>query len=424
MQATVEETGGLGRKLRIEVPASEVDGAIKARMQNLKGTVRINGFRPGKVPMSVLQQRFGEPVREEVTGELMQKTIGEAIQENELRPVRIDNVDTDKDGENLVFTAEFDVFPAIELKGLEGIKVNKTVAEITSDDMDKAIQNLRQSRADFEDVERAAKDGDRVITDFIGKIDGEAFDGGAAEKASVDLGSGSFLPDFESGLAGVKAGEEKVFEVKFPADYGSADLAGKTAEFTATVHQVQEATLPELDDAFAEQMGFTDGGVDALREAVENNLKQQAEKQFAQETRDQVMDGLYEANKGFELPATLVDAELEGVKQRNEQAADDDKQSDEELRADAEKRVSLGLLVAEVSRAREITVDEQRVNQRLFEIIGNNPQAYEMFQAYREDENVMQSLQTSILEEQVVESLLSTANVNETAKPYTEIMGG
>ncbi len=424
MQASVEETGGLGRKLRIEVPASEVDGAIKARMQNLKGTVRINGFRPGKVPMSVLQQRFGEPVREEVTGELMQKTIGEAIQENELRPVRIDNVDTDKDGENLVFTAEFDVFPTIELKGLEGIKVDKTVAEITSDDMDKAVQNLRQSRADFEDVERAAKEGDRVITDFVGKIDGEAFDGGAAEKASVDLGSGSFLPDFESGLTGVKAGDEKVFEVKFPADYGSADLAGKTAEFTATVHQVQEATLPELDDAFAEQMGFTDGGVDALREAVENNLKQQAEKQFAQEIRDQVMDGLYESNKGFELPATLVDAELEGVKQRNEQAEDDDKQSDDELRTDAEKRVSLGLLVAEVSRAREITVDEQRVNQRLFEIIGNNPQAYEMFQAYREDENVMQSLQTSILEEQVVESLLSTANVNETKKPYTEIMGG
>lgn len=422
MQASVEETSGLGRKLRIEVPASEVDGAIKQRMQNLKGQVRINGFRPGKVPMSVLEQRFGESVREEVTGELMQKSVGEAIQENELRPVRIDNVDTDKDAENLVFTAEFDVFPTIELKGLEGIKVEKTVAEITSDDMDKAVENLLRSRADFEDVDRAAADGDRVITDFVGKIDGEAFDGGAAEDASVDLGSGGFLPDFEKGLAGVKAGDEKVFEVNFPAEYGAEKLAGKTAEFTANVKSVQGATLPELDDAFAEQMGFTDG-VAALREAMEKNLKDQAEKKFAQETRDQVMEGLYEANKGFALPETLVEAELEGAKQRAEQSGEE-APGDADARADAEKRVSLGLLVAEVSRAREITVDEQRVNQRLFEVIGNNPQAYEMFQAYREDENVMQSLQTSILEEQVVESLMGTASVTETSKPYTEIMGG
>ena len=420
MQATVEETGGLGRKIRVEVPVGEINAAVKERMTTLKGQVRINGFRPGKVPASVMEKRFGEPVREEITGELMQKSLSEAIEQNELRPVRIDNVDREEEAENLVFTAKFDVFPAIELTGLESIEVNKTVADVAESDIDTALENIQRSRAEFSEVERASADGDRVIVDFDGTIDGVAFDGGKAEQANVDLGSGGFLPDFEAALMGVSAGDEKTFDVAFPADYGAENLAGNTAQFAAKVHAVQAAELPELNDEFAEQMGFAEGGVDALREAVSKNMQEQAEQQFAGDIREQVMAGLFEANKGFELPQSLIDAELEGLKQRAGEG-DEDAPSDEDMLEDAKKRVSLGLLVAEVSRSREITVNEERVNQRLFQLIGNNPQAYEIFQNYRQDEQVMQSISTAVLEEQVVESLLATAKVNETSKPFAEL---
>src|SRR5690625_2621623 len=307
MQVSVETTQGLQRRMTVQVPAERVDKEVESRLRSLGGQVRIDGFRPGKVPFKVLRQRFGNQVRGEVLGEIVETTYGEAITQENLRPAGAPQIEpTQSDaGKDVEFVATFEVMPAIEVQGIEDMSLEKPVAEVADADIDRIIDKLRKQQAEFKTVERAAEQGDQVLVDFIGKIDGEDFAGNEGEDVSVVIGSGRMPPEFETALEGVSAGEQTDIEYMFPAHFPDKEVAEKTAIFHTTVKSVQAPELPEVDDAFAEQAGIAEGGVAALRERIKESLERQRDQAVRAQLKKQVMDKLVEAND-VELPQVLV----------------------------------------------------------------------------------------------------------------------
>jgi trigger factor len=266
MQVSVEAIGTLERRMEVQVPAERIEKAVDERLQKLSRTVRLKGFRPGKVPVKVVRQQFGEQVRQEVLGDVVQKSFAEALVQEKLTPAggpKIEPLDLAQGGD-LKYRAIFEVVPEIELKGVEGMEVARPVAEVTAADIDAMVENLREQRATYAAVDREARDTDKVTVDFEGTIDGLPFDGGKGEDVAIVLGQGRMLADFEAGLMAAKAGEQKTIEVVFPADY-PATTAGKRAQFAVTVKAVEERRLPELDDEFAKSFGVEEGGIDQLR---------------------------------------------------------------------------------------------------------------------------------------------------------------
>ncbi|MBN7821458.1 trigger factor [Bowmanella sp. Y26] len=429
MQVSVETTKGLERRLTITVPAEKIDVAVKSRLQQLARTQRVNGFRPGKVPVTVIQKRFGQAVRQEIAGEVMQRNFYEAVIQEKLSPAGMPAFELKKDnqGEDLEFVASFEVYPEVEIKDLNKIKVDKPVVEITDKDLDNMMDTLRKQHANWKEGKRKAKKDDRVTIDFVGTIDGEEFEGGKAEGFQLELGKGRMIPGFEEPIVGKKAGEEVVAEVTFPEDYHAEKLKGKAAQFAIKVTKVEGLDLPEVNDEFAKLFGVEEGGVEALRAEVRKNMQRELEQTLKNQVKEQVIKGLLETNE-VELPKALVSQEINVLRQQamqrfgNQQQGNLPQLPDELFEENARRRVSIGLLLGEVIKQKELKVDQAKVDALIETTASAYEDPAEVVSYYKGNKELMQQMQNIALEDQAVESVLADAKVKEVKKAFDEIM--
>ena len=408
MQVSVETTGALERRMEVQVPAERVEKAIDERLKSMSRTVRLKGFRPGKVPVNIVRQQFGPQVRQEVLGDVVQSTFAEAVLQQNLTPAtgpRIEPINMEQ-GSDLKYRAVFEIFPDVQIKGLESIEVNRPQAEVTPADVDAMIENLRQQRPTFVAIDRESRDTDRVTVDFEGTIEGKAFDGGKGEKVPVVLGAGRMLADFEAGLKGVRAGETKTIDVTFPENYGAQELAGKTAQFALTIHTVEEQKLPELDDEFCKSFGVEEGGIERLREEVEDNMRRELADAVQARVKKQVLDGLLAANP-LELPKSVVDTQVRELQLdagRRMGAKDvSELPPAENFVEPARRRVALSLLISEIVKNAELKVDHARVNERLEELAQQFPDPEKALQTYRGNAQIRRQLEAGVLEDQAID---------------------
>ena len=427
MQVSVETTQGLERRLTISVPAEQIEKAVSDSLKNEAKRARIPGFRPGKVPVSVINKRYGKAIRQEITGEVMQRNFVEAIIAEKLNPAGAPTfVPGETDAENFQFVATFEIYPEVELKGLDAIEVEQPTAEVTDADVDAMIETLRKQHATFEAVDRAAAEGDKAKIDFVGSIDGEEFEGGKAEDFELQLGSGRMIPGFESGVEGHKAGEAFDIEVTFPEDYHAENLKGKVAKFAITLKEVQAANLPEVNDEFAKLFGVADGGLEALKVEIRKNMSRELEQALKANVKDQVLNGLLAQNE-IELPKALIDGEVNVLRQQAMQRFGNQAANMPELPADlfteqAERRVKVGLLLGEVIKTNELKADDERVQALIASMASAYEDPKEVIEYYNNNQEMMQNMRNVALEEQAVEALLKSAKVTEKAVQFEEFM--
>ncbi len=411
MEVSVENTGGLARRMTVQVPAERVDQEVQSRLQSMTRTVRMDGFRAGKVPLKVIEQKYGQQVRMEVVNQVINSTMQEALVQEGLRPVVAPRVEPKNAApeEPLEYVATFEVFPELGADLNFGFGVTRPVVEITADDVDAMLDNLRKQRASWKTVERAAEDGDQVTIDFTGTVNGAGFSGNSAQNMPIVLGSGSMIRGFEEQLQGLSAGDEKTVDVTFPEDYPSAEVAGKQAEFAVRVHDVSEMLLPELDDSFAEAFGISAGGLDGLREEVTSNMQRELKALVTAKLKTQVLQGLL-ANNPVEVPVSLVDNEVNLL--REQQAYQG--MSDDELRERADKRIRLGVLVSELARHHQIQIDPDRVRNMVETIAASYEKPEEVIQWYYGNQEMLANVQSSVMEEQVVDWVMEHSGVEIT----------
>ncbi|HEY1992540.1 MAG TPA: trigger factor [Gammaproteobacteria bacterium] len=432
MQVSLEKSEGLERRITVQVPAERVERETEDRLKSLSKRAKVDGFRPGKVPFKVVKQRFGDQVRSDVLNDLLQSTYTEALAQQKLNPAggpRIDFKDNrvPAEGTDLEYTAVFEVYPEIKLKGLEGIKLERPVAEVGNTDIDTMVDNLRHQRAGWEAVERAAKDGDRVLIDFEGSMDGTPFPGGQGERVPVVLGEKRMLPDFEAGLQGIKTGEQREFAVTFPDDYHPKELAGRQASFKVTAHSVEGQVLPALDEEFCKAFGITEGGVDKLRSEVADNMRRELDETVRRKLKDQALDALLKANT-LDLPKALVDDEIERLRQDalvRIGVRDPKKASElprELFEEQAKKRVSLGLLVGEIINAQRLAVDAKRVEERLERMASEYSKPADAVRSFRSNREILRQVETLVLEDQAVDWLLGQASVTDKPTTFKDLM--
>lgn len=427
MQVSVETTQGLERRLTISVPAEQIENTVKEALKSEAKRARIPGFRPGKVPVSVINKRYGNAIRQDITGEVMQRNFVEAIIAEKLNPAGAPTfVPGETDAENFQFVATFEIYPEVELKGLEAIEVEQPKAEVTDADVDTMIDTLRKQHATFEAVERAAADGDKAKIDFVGSIDGEEFEGGKAEDFELQLGSGRMIPGFESGVEGHKAGEEFEIDVTFPEDYHAENLKGKVAKFAITLKEVQAANLPEVNDEFAKLFGVVEGGLEALKTEITKNMTRELEQALKANVKEQVLNGLLAQNE-IELPKALIDGEVNVLRQQAMQRFGDQAANMPELPADlfteqAERRVKVGLLLGEVIKTNELKAEDERVQALIASMASAYEDPSEVVEYYNSNQEMMQNMRNVALEEQAVEALLNSAKVTEKDVNFEEFM--
>ncbi len=427
MQVSVETTQGLERRLTITVPAEQIEKAVSDSLKNEAKRARIPGFRPGKVPASVINKRYGKAIRQDVTGEVMQRNFIEAIIAEKLNPAGAPTfVPGEITDESFVFVATFEVYPEVELKGLDAIAVEKPVSEVKDADVDAMIETLRKQHATFEVVERAAEDGDKAKFDFVGSVDGEEFEGGKAEGFELQLGSNRMIPGFEAGIVGHKAGEQFDIDVTFPEEYHAENLKGKAAKFAITLHEVQAANLPEVNDEFAKLFGVVEGGLEALRAEISKNMARELEQALKANVKEQVLNGLVEQNE-LELPKALIDGEVNVLRQQAMQRFGQQAANMPELPADlfteqAERRVKVGLLLGEVIKTNELKADDERVQSLIATMASAYEDPSEVVEYYNSNQELMQNMRNVALEEQAVEALLNSAKVTEKEVNFEEFM--
>lgn len=424
---TVESTGTLERRMRVELPAERIEKEVETRLKKVGRTARIKGFRPGKIPPKVVRQRYGGQIRQEVLSELMQKSYTDAVIQENLNPAAGPKIvpEITDGGKGFAYVATFEVLPEVRLKDLEKIEVERPAVEISDDDREDMIQNLRKQKATWEPVERAAREGDRVIVDFDGLFQGEPVKGGKGSEVPVTLGQGQMLPDFEKALYGVTAGEEKSFKVKFPKDYHAEDLASKKVDFAIKVHRVEEEKLPPLDDSLAEVYGVEEGGLEQLRADVVSNMEREAQEKVKADVKEQVMNALLKLNP-IDIPNSLTHQEMHSRQHdamRRLGIEDHDKAPPiENFRPGAERSVRLGLLMRQLIEDKEITVDPERVKRKVEEICSGYEQADEMVASYLSNRQVMTQIEPIVLEEQAVDWLVEQGKVKTRKVGFREYM--
>jgi trigger factor len=427
MQVSVESTGKLERRMQVQVPAERVSKEIAARLKDLSRTARLKGFRPGKAPITVIKQQFGPQVHREVIGELLQSSYEEAVTQNQLTPAgspRIEPQSMDE-GQDLKYTATFEVFPDVVMQPIESLQIDKVTAEVAESDIDAMIERLRKQQVAYAAVTRAAQSGDKVTIDFEGSIDGTPFAGGKGENIAIVIGEGRMLPDLENGLSGAAADEKRDIQVNFPADYRATELAGKQAVFATHIKTVEEPKLPELDEEFCKAFGVTEGGLAKLREDVAANMRRELDQNIRARNKSAVMDKFYQANP-LELPNVLVEGQIRDMQLEamRRSGAKDAAQAPprEPLVEPAKRRVALGLLLNDVIRKNNLVVDRERVNQRLDELVGAYGDAATMKRAYLQNADAMRQVESLALEDQVVDWILAHAKVHEAPSSFKELM--
>ncbi|QBY05199.1 trigger factor [Thalassotalea sp. HSM 43] len=430
MQVSVETTQGLERKVSITVPAETVDVEVKNRLRQFAKTYKAPGFRPGKVPANVIQKRFGASVRQEVAGELMQRHFVEAIVAEKLNPAGRPAfvAKSNEEGKELAFEATFEIYPEVAISGLDKIKVEKPVVDVTDTDLEEMFKTLQNQHKTWKENKRKTKKGDKLTIDFLGRVDGEEFEGGKAEGFELELGSGRMIPGFEKEITGMKVGEEKTITVTFPEDYHAENLKGKDAEFEITVHKTEGPVLPEIDDEFAKLFGVEDGGVDALREEVKKNMERELSQAVKGKVKEQVLNGLVEAND-LDLPKALVDQEVDVLRQQAMQRFGNqvDPNNMPQLPAEmfteqAERRVKVGLLLGEVIKVNELKVDEDKVKALIETAASAYEDPQEVVDYYMNNQELNQQMQHVALEEQAVEFILANADVAEKETAFKDVM--
>ena len=426
MEVTVESTGTLERRMRVELPIAPIEQQVDTRLKSVGRTAKIKGFRPGKVPAKIVRQRYGKQVREEVLGEVLKQSYSQAVTQEKLNPAGGPKIETEDDnGKTFAYTATFEVMPEVVLKDLEKIKIEKPEVSIGDEDVDDMLLNLRKQKATWEAVDRKSADGDRVTIDFVGKLKGEVFPGGEGKEYPVVLGAGQMLPDFEKGLVGVKAGDETTFKVKFPKEYHAEDLAGKKADFTVNVHRVEAQVLPELNDEFAESFNVTEGGLEQFKKDVRENMEREADQKTKGELREQVMTGLLDSNP-LEIPHTLKHEEMHALQREAMQrmGVEDAEQAPalDNFSEAAEKRVALGLLLRQVIVDKELTVDEAMIRARVEELCAGYENADDMVDMYLSNPQVMQQIEPMVIEQQAIHWIIENGKSKAKKISFKEYM--
>lgn len=427
MQVTVESTGTLERRMRVELPAASIEEEVASRLKSVGRTAKIKGFRPGKIPPKVVRQRYGKQIRREVLSDLMQKSYTDAVVQENLNPAGGPQIERDNSAgsDTFAYVATFEVMPEVELKGLDKIKVDKHDVKIRDKDLDGMIDKLRRQKATWAEVERGSAEGDRVTVDFTGQFKGKLIDGGQGKQVPVILGEGQMLPDFEKALYGIKAGDEKSFRVKFPKDYNAEELAGKKVDFSITAHRVEEIILPPLDDTLAELFNVKEGGLSQLRQDVRENMQREADQKIKVELRGQVLDALLKANP-IEIPNTLKNQEMHELQHqamRHLGVDDHDKAPPiENFAKTAEKRVRLSLLVRQLIRDQKLTIDEALVRDHVGEMCAGYEKAAEMVELYVTDPQVRQQVEPMVLEQMAIDWLMENGTVKLKKITFTEYM--
>lgn len=425
MQVSVESTSAIERRMTVGVPAERIENEVNKRLQQTARRAKVPGFRPGKVPMNIIRQRYEDSARQEVLGDLIQASFYEAVVQEKLNPAGSPSVEPKafEKGQALEYVATFEVFPEFEVKGLEDLAVERLQAEVGSADVDSMLDILRKQNTRFEAVERAAENGDQLNIDFVGKIDGEAFAGGSAKGTLLVLGSGRMIPGFEEGLVGAAAGEERVLNVTFPEDYQNLDLAGKAAEFTVTVNAVSAPQLPELNDDFFALFGVKEGGLEGFRAEVQKNMERELRQAIKTKVKNQVMEGLLAAND-VEVPKALIGSEVNRLRVQAVQqfgGSIDPQQLPAELfEAQAKRRVQLGLLVAELVKQFELKADEARVRELIEEMASAYQEPEQVVAWYYKNAQQLDEVRSVVLEEQVVDTVLQKAKVTDKQVSYEE----
>jgi trigger factor len=387
----------------------------------------MDGFRPGKVPPKVIKRMYGEAIRYDVLNRVVQESFFEAVQEQSLQPAGTPSIEfkNDKEGEDFSFTATFEIYPEIELKDLSGVEIEKQSAEIKKADIAKMIETLQKQQAGWKDTKGMAKDGFKVNLDFEGFVDGEAFEGGKAEGQDLVLGSGQMIPGFEAGIEGHKKGEEFDIEVTFPEEYQAENLKGKQATFKIKLNSVEKPELPELNEEFFAKFGVEAADQAAFEEEVSKNMAREMNQALKNKLKTQVFDALIAANE-IDVPAALVEDEIKNLAQQAVQQFGGNAQIDpstlpKELFEDqAKRRVLIGLLVQEVIKANELQPEDARVDAMLAEVADSYQDPQEVIEYYKSNQEMLNQVRSLVLEEQVVDQLLSSAKVNEVEVSYED----
>ncbi|MFB1012030.1 MAG: trigger factor [Thiopseudomonas sp.] len=425
MQVSVENTSALERRMTVGVPADRVEAEVTKRLQRTARQAKVPGFRPGKVPMNIIRQRYEADARQDVLGEVIQTSFYEAVVAEKLNPAGQPAIEPKvfEKGKDLEYIATFEVYPEFEVTGLENIEIERLQAEVADSDIDGMLDILRKQNTRYVKVERAAAKDDQVNIDFVGRIDGEVFAGGSANGVPVILGSGNMIPGFEEALEGATAGEERVITPTFPENYQNAELAGKQAEFSVKINAVEEPAMPELDEQFFTLFGMSEGGLEGFRNEVRKNMERELKQALTGKLKAQVMDGLLAQNE-IEVPKALIENENWRLRSQAVQQFGGQMKA-EQLPADmfaeqAKRRVSLGLLIAQLVKQLDIKVDEDRVRNSVEEMASAYQEPQQVIDWYYKNERQLEDVRALVLEEQVVEAVLARAKVADKQVAYED----
>ena len=433
LQVTTNKVNDNQTQLTVKVPVEQIQNKVEGRIRNVAKTAKIDGFRKGKVPVSHIRAQYGAGIQQEVINDVIRDTVFEAIKAEDVRAVGMPNIDDVKlEDEFLVYQATVEILPEIKVEGISDIEVERHTANITDEDVDTMIGNLRKQRQEFAEKEGEAAEGDQVTFDFEGSIDGEKFEGGAAEDFKLVLGSGQMIPGFEDGIVGMKAGDEKTIDVTFPEEYQAENLAGKKAQFKINVKTVEEAKLPEIDAEFLELFGVKEGGVEQLKEDVRKNMTREVKNAARNQVKQATFDALLEKNE-FDVPSAMVDQEVDRQRnlmmQRfaqqfggNANSIDKDMLPRELFEEQAIRAARLGVLVSRVIEENDLKVDQERVETFIKETAENYEDPAEVIEYYTNDAQQRANIESVVLEDQVVDFLLEQGKVTDKEVGYQELL--
>jgi trigger factor len=433
MQANLENLGTLERKLSVALPAAEIDNEVENRLKRLSRTVKMHGFRPGKVPFKVVVQQYGPQVRQEVLGDAMQKSFGEAVRQQNLKVAGYPRFELNPPADGagqFRYSATFEIYPEVVVGDISNAAIERPLLEVSEAEVDKTLGIMRKQRVRFEPADRAAQEGDRATIDFRGTIDGAEFQGSSAQGQAVVLGAGRLLPDFESNLVGMKAGGTKVFDVRFPDDYHGKEVAGKTARFDIAVKQVAGPVLPEVDADFAKSLGVADGDLAKMRAEIRANLEREVKAKLKIRVRDQVIQALLDATQ-IDAPKSLVQMEVQrmvaGARQelaaRGVQVKDDMPMPTDLFESQAQRRVSTGLILGELLKAHNLYPRPEQVRALVEEQAQSYERPQEVVQWFYAEPERLRDIESVVAEENVVTWALGVAKVADKPIEFDELMG-
>lgn len=433
LQVTTNKVADNQTQLTVKVPVEKIQNKVEGRIRQVAKTAKIDGFRKGKVPVSHIRAQYGAGIQQEVINDVIRDTVFEAIKSEDVRAVGMPNIDDVKlEDDFLVYQATVEIFPEIEVQGVSEIEVERHMATVSDEDVDTMIENLQKQRQEFADKEGKADDGDQVTFDFEGTIDGEKFDGGSAEDFKLIIGSNQMIPGFEDGIKGMSAGDEKTIDVTFPEEYQAEELAGKEAQFKINVKKVEEAKLPELNEEFFEQFGVTEGGLEQLKKEVRKNMEREIKNAARSQVKQATFDALLEKNE-FDVPKAMIDQEIERQRtmmmQRfaqqfgaNPENFNKDMLPDELFEEQAIRAARLGIIVARVIEEQKLEVDQDRVETFIKEAAENYEDPQEVIEYYTNDKQQRANIESVVLEDQVVDYLLSQAKVEDKEVSYKDLL--